>query len=452
MMTFPPRTRFLALFAGLATAWADTPLPLSESYWQDPAFQKSFNGSYRIQARIEPAVSTEERGLLVAVQELMEKGQRTNALETLTSSDLTAKSAALQFNIGNLHFEKGDTDDAIKAFESALETFPSFRRAHRNLAMALVRKGELEKALPHLIEAMQLGDQDAATFGLLGYCRLQREEWSSALQAYRMAQISQPDAVEWKAGVAQCLQHLEATREAAALLDEVIAARPSEASYAVLQASILLDLDRDEDAVAALELPRRLGTLDAANLMLLADLHLRAERSSDATTIVDEAYALETPPAIDRATSLASTAIYQRDWDFAKGLLTKATPAEGDPPAALRRLEAMILIASDEDPEKGATMLGEIIAQNPIDGSALLALGRYELDQGSSERAELLLTRATAVDATAIEAHIALANLHVRDRRYTPAIEAIEQALALRSDSQLEEYLENLEKLQDAAR
>jgi len=447
-----PKSLHLAIAVLALPLLADEPLPLSESYWQEPSFQKSFNGSYRIQARIEPNVSTEERGLLVEMQDLMEKGQRTNALGKLQDSKLLGDSPALQFNLGNLHFEKGDTDDAIKAFEKALSDFPSFRRAHRNLAMALVRKGELEKALPHLVEAMQLGDQDGSTYGLLGYCRLQREEWASALQAYRMAQLSEPDAIEWKAGTAQCLQHLDASHEAVVLLDEVINERPAESSYAVLQASILLDLDRSEDAVKTLELPRRLGTLDADSLMLLADLHLRANRPSDASTVIDEAYALEKKPLLDRTIGLASTAMHLKNYQFAKSLIAQAKPEEGDILPALRRIEAILKIESGEAPEEGAKELATLLEANPVDGSSLLALGKYEADQGSTGRASLFFERATAAETSSIDAWLALTNLQVKAGRYLQAIASVKKAIALQPDSNLEAYLENLEQIREAAR
>ena len=140
------------LVIGYSSSEAAEPLPLTSSYWRDASFQKSFNGSYRIEARIEPSVSTEERGLLVEVQGLMEKGERKSALSKVKGSALTAKSAALKFNLGNLRFEEGELEESIKAYEEALKMYPSFRRAHRNLAMAQVRKGELKEALEHLME------------------------------------------------------------------------------------------------------------------------------------------------------------------------------------------------------------------------------------------------------------------------------------------------------------
>lgn len=445
------RSYLLLVIGCWGIASAAEPLPLSTSYWKDASFQKSFNGSYRIEARIEPSVSTEERGLLVEVQGLMEKGDRKSALSKVKGSKLTAKSAALKFNLGNLQFEEGESEEAIKAYEEALVMYPSFRRAHRNLAMAQVRKGELKEALGHLIEAMRLGDADGATYGLLGYCRLQRGEWASALQAYRMAQLSQPETAEWKAGVAQCLQNLNARDEAVAMLDEVIRQRPEEASYAGLQASILIELGRQEEAVKALELPRRLGRLDGEGLLLLADLHLRGQRSSDAREVVDEAFALEKKPGIERVASVIASAMMMKEWDLARALVEKASPPEGEVPRVLRLAGARLKIESKSAAEEGAAELERLLTEDPTDGSALMALGRYESIR-SKGKAELLFERATAVTEVAADAWVELARLRVDQRRYGAGLEAVDRALEIRPGGELEAYRDALTNLLNASK
>ncbi|MEM9236509.1 MAG: tetratricopeptide repeat protein [Verrucomicrobiota bacterium] len=435
---------------GVASA-AD-PLPLSTAYWKDPSFQKSFNGSYRIEARIEPSVSTEERGLLVEVQGLMEKGDRKSALSKVKGSKLTAKSAALQFNLGNLQFEEGGLDEAVEAYEKAIEIYPSFRRAHRNLAMALVRQNEMESALEHLVEAMRLGDADGATYGLLGYCRLQRGEWESALQSYRMAQLTQPETAEWKAGVAQCLQNLNARDEAVAMLDEVIRLRPEEASYAVLQASILIELGRSEDAVKALELPRRLQRLDPDGLLLLADLHLRSGRVGDARSVVDEAFAGEQKAELGRILAVMASAMRLSEWELAEALVTRAASKEEQPPRGLRVASARLKIESGKAPEEGAEELKALLAEDPTDGRVLMALAKYESGRGDLGSAELLFERATAVIEVSADAWVELARLRVDQRRYGAALEAVDKALEIRPGGELDAYRDSLTKLLDASR
>lgn len=435
----------------LAIGYSADPLPLSSSYWKDPSFIKSFNGSYRIEARIEPVVSSEVRGLLVEVQKLMEDGKRESALKKVKDSSLTAKSPALQFNLGNLQFEEGELDEAQQSFEAAIKGYPSFRRAHRNLGLVLVRKEELKDALEHLLEAVRLGDSDGTTYGLVGYCRLQRGEWASALQAYRMAQLSQPESVQWKTGVAQCLQNLDAEVEAVALLDEVIRQRPEEGSYALLQASMLMELGRAEDAVKALELPRRLGRLDPDGLLLLGDLHLRAGREEVASVLVDEAFGEDAKPDEGRVLATLASAARGEAWELADALIEKATPDEGAASPGLRRASARVDIESGRAPEKGAEALKRLIDEDPVDGQALLALGKYQMSAGDLGGAELLFERATAVAETAADAWIERARLNVDQRRYSSALEAVDQALVLRPGGELEAYRESLARLVEAS-
>jgi tetratricopeptide (TPR) repeat protein len=440
------------LLACWAAAHAAEPLPVSKSFWQDESFVKSFNGSYRIEARIEPVVSGEERALLVEVQKLMAAGNRADALAKIRDSKLTSGSAALQFNLGNLRFEEGEMKEAAEAYQAAIETYPAFRRAHRNLGLVRVREGELEEGLGSLLEALRLGDADGTTYGMLGYCRLQRGEHASALQAYRMAALSQPESTEWKAGIAQCLQHLNARDEAVALLDEVIRQRPEEAAYAVLQASILIELERPEQAVKALELPRRLGVLDPDGRLLLAELHLRAGRVESAAGLVDEAFPAEGGPSVGRILGLAELALGRKEWDLAEALIARATPAEGEVPTALRRLRARFGIESGKAPDEGAATLRELLAADPVDGESLLALANHEMDRKNTGVAEILFERATAVEETAAEAWIGLTRLHVDAARYARALDAVDRVLELRPTDELRDYREGLARLAEAAR
>lgn len=429
----------LLLVAACASGFAAEPLPVSAAYWKDPSFLKSFNGSYRIEARIEPNVSSEERALLVEIQNLMAAEKRGAALEKLASSPLTATSAALTFNLGNLHFESGDIGKAVVAYESAIKEYPSFRRAHRNLALARMRANEVEKALVSLTEAIRLGDADGSTYGLLGYCRLAREEYASALQAYRLAQLTEPDVAEWKAGIAQCLQELDQKKEAVALLDEVIRQRPLEASYSILKANLHLDLDQPDLAVKALELPFRLKLLPPDSMLTLADLHLRAGRQAAAQAAVNAAFSKpqERPgnPAILR---LVRTASAEADWPLVKDLLAKAESAQPD--RSLQIAKARYLLASREDVGAGLKLLEALTREDPTDGEALLALGKHLASAGQPESAELTLERASADPQTAYESQVELTRLHVALGRYKEALASLDAARALQDSDALREY------------
>ena len=415
------------------------PLPLSTSYWKDPAFLKSFNGSYRIEARIEPNITSEERALLVEIQDLMAADKRAAALEKLAASSLTKTSAALTFNLGNLQFESGENDKAIASYKAALEAYPSFRRAHRNLALAQVRANDLEHALGSLTEAIRLGDSDGSTYGLLGYCRLAREEYASALQAYRLAQITEPDVAEWKAGIAQCLQHLDQKHEAIALLEEVIRIRPLEASYSILKSNIHLDLNQPDLAVKALELPFRLKLLAPDPTLTLADLHLRADRQMPAHAAIESAFSKkETPPSTAAILRLIRTADAAENWPLVNDLLARAETAQPARPLQIAR--ARYLISSGKDVGAGLKLLQALTREDPTDGEALLTLGKHLAATNQPESAELLLERATADPKTAFESHVELTRLHVAQARYQEALSSLDSALNLRNNESLRSY------------
>lgn len=435
---------------------AGEPLPLSQEYWKDEGFLKSFNGSYRINARIEPAVTTEERGLLVSIQKLMADGKREEALKKLQASSLVKTSAAIAYNAGNIQFELGQVKEAAESYQKALKLFPDFRRAHRNLAFVYARENDWEKALPELEESIRLGDQDGATYGQLAYGRLQNEQYASALQAYRLAQVTQPDSVDWKAGVAQCLQHLQRNEEALALIDEVIQARPQEASYYLLQSSIQLSMDRSDDAITNLELVRRLGELDAENHLLLASLHLRAGSSALARPLMLAALAQEEKPPTSTALNALEFVTQVRDWKLARDFanaVEKAYPEikEAKLKQQKQRLIALIDIDSGENPQRGAKVLEGLIQSDPLDGASLVLLAKYRVSEKRNQEAEMLLQQSSRIEGSSHEAYVELAKLYVATTRYRDAVDQLDKALKLRPSESLETYRAAVEALAEAA-
>lgn len=435
---------------------AAEPLPLSQEYWKDAGFLKSFNGSYRINARIEPAVSTEERGLLVSIQKLMAEGKREAALKKLTASPLVKTSAAIVYNAGNIQFELGQLKEAASSYQAALKHFPNFRRAHRNLAFVYARENDWEKAIPELEESIRLGDQDGATYGQLAYGRLQKEQYASALQAYRLAQVTQPESIDWKAGVAQCLQYLQRNEEALALIDEVIQARPNEASYYLLQSSVQLPMDKSEDAITNLELVRRLGKLDAENHLLLATLHLRSGSTSLASPLMMAALEMEEKPPSYTALNALKFVTQIRDWKLARDFanaIEKAYPEikEAKLQHQQKRLGALIDIDSGENPKRGANVLEGLIQTDPLDGASLILLAKYRVTEKRNQEAEMLLQQSARIEGSAYEARVELAKLYVATSRYRDAVKQLDKALKMRPSPSLETYRDAVEDLAEAA-
>lgn len=425
------------------------PLPLASAYWKDPSFLKSFNGSYRIEANIEPYVSQEERAVLIQIQAFMSQGKRDQALKTLASHELTEASPALTYNLANLYFEVGEIDQSITAYQKAIKEYPSFRRAHRNLAMALIQKNQLSEALPHLTEALRLGDADGTTYGLLGYCWIHKKEFASALQAYRMAGITEPHVAEWKAGIAQCLQEFGNKEEAVSLMQEVVAMRPEEGSYSLLLSQLQLADGQSAEAQKSLEFAHRIGSLSADGILLLAEFYLFETRAEEAKNLLNLAFQKELKPSISAIVNLSNKAIHQNQWPLMKTVLSEAKQYVDS--SLLKRAEARYLILSEQDPAAGASILESLIGNDPTDAASLFALAQYKIQKQELDHAELLLERASVDPDHAHNALIELAKIRVQTSRFMEAVQSLDSALKIQFSESIEKYRQAVKAAADAA-
>ena len=63
---------------------------------------------------------------------------------------MTPSSPRALYNLGFVHFERDELDEAIFHFTEALASDPSFADAHFNLAMALEERGDIRAAKSHI--------------------------------------------------------------------------------------------------------------------------------------------------------------------------------------------------------------------------------------------------------------------------------------------------------------
>ena len=112
-------------------------------------------------------------------------------LQAATGPD---SSAALDFILANLQFQGGDLEAAKATYARAIEKFPDFRRAHKNLGLLLVQQQDFAGGAKHLATAVELGDRGGRNYGLLGYSYINLEQYFAAEVAYRNAIMQEPDS------------------------------------------------------------------------------------------------------------------------------------------------------------------------------------------------------------------------------------------------------------------
>jgi len=438
----------LALVASSATAQFE---PWSgSSIVRDPEWQKSFLGSYGFLSGAEPDIKPSELEILREVIDLMQVNPRAAAamLEQTTGE---ASSAALDFILANLRFQNGDTAQAVESYELALGKFPDFRRAHKNLGLLMVQMNVYEGAIEHLTRAIELGDRDGRTYGLLGYCYINEENPLAAEQAYRTAVLQQPESKDWQLGLARSLLSQQKHEEAAALFAAFLEKHPEDASAWKLQANAYLGLEQPMAAAVNLEAVRMLGAADASSLSLLGDIYM----SQGITDLAKDAY-LELIRSDDggaryqaahRAAELlfrsqaygqAAELIASIDRRYAKDLETRDE-------LELMTLKAKVARAQGREKE-GAALLEKIVTRDGTRGDALLELARYHRDQGNDQKALLLLERASNLEAYEYDALVEQAQFRVASKQYDEAANLLRQALRIRSEPRVERFLARVEQ------
>ncbi len=447
----------LALSLTAAATGAD-PLPI-DPLWKSETFRKSITASYGIDSRIEPRITEDEAFYLEKMAAAMAANDRPGAIKALTDSSLLEDSAAMIFNLASLQVEDGKRDEAVVLFTSAIDKFPNFRDAHRNLAVVYVQLEDFEKAKIHLVRALELGSRDGLTAGLLGYCHARDEHHQAALDAYRLAMLTQPGERQWRLGEAQALQFLGHAKEAASIYQSLIAEMPAESSIWLAQTDAWIALDETLKAAANLEMVHRIGTLDPAATLSLGHLYLQSSLPDLALDRYRAAIVAEEPVSLPRAVDALEMLSNAADWPRAAelaGLIAtsgvyRASLAAPDADKAitsrLTRSRALIELENG-DAEAGAGLVEEWLAREPLDGQSLILLARFREEKGRIEEAIMLLEQAERLPDHAAAAHLAHGRLLVSERLYSAAVEELEKSYERNPVEAVATYLEAVRELQ----
>jgi tetratricopeptide (TPR) repeat protein len=441
----------LSLAIGIAAlASAQSPPWSGASVLDDPEWQARFLGSYGFLSGAEPEIREDEVELLREVIELMKADPRAAAAMLEQQIDPTS-SAALEFVLANLEFQNGQQESAIRYYRSALDKFPDFRRAHKNLGLLLVQKSDFRGALEHLSRAVELGDRDGRNYGLMGHCFTSLENYLAAEEAYRNAVLQQPDAKDWKTGLARSLLGMERYRDAIALFDSLIEATPEDATLWMLQANAYIGVEQPLAAAVNLEAVRMMGKAQSSSLVLLGDIYMNAgmpELAKSAYLEVIESD--EGATQFSTAYRAAELLIRTRAFDEGQEILASIDRRYGkelpqDDELKLLTLEAKLARAQGRERE-AAKILESIVERDGTRGDALLELASYYHGQREHEKALLVLERAEKLEAFEYQALLSHAQFMVSEREYRKAAELLRRALQVKSEPRVEEFLARVEQ------
>ncbi len=435
----------------LASSLSAQTYPLSQNFWSNPEFQDRVMGSYGMHSQLEPRLSDEEgeffKTLMVVLDGNLDEGEK------MLRENITAESSpALNFMLGTINMQSGDLPSAIGSYEEAIRKFPNFMRAYKNLGIAYIQDGQLEKGTEALIKGMELGGADGLSYGLLGYCYLNLGLHSSALNAYRLALAFDPRSKDWKLGIIRCLIELESYQEASGLIKELIVADPLNHELYMHLANVDLASEEIVSAMANLEIVRRLSGGTEASLFLLADIYANRGMFELAINAYEDALGL-TKDKEDRFSSISRAIrafVENEAWDEADRLAQVAARSMGDDISRDRQLEllnmqAEIQLGADNS-DAAAETLEKIIEEDPMNGRAILLLAQYYSQKGEREQAGFLFERAAGIDDVAAMALLRHGQMLVELAQYSEAVKLIRGSLDLEYQPNVADYLRAIEE------
>jgi tetratricopeptide (TPR) repeat protein len=420
--------------------------------WNDPAFKKHFTRSYIAETPIEPKLTAAEKETMQEVLNLISSDKMDQAAKLLRENRTEAASAVMDFTLGNIHFQKAQLDQAQAAYEVAVEKFPKFRRAWKNLGLVYVRKGEFSRSLDALTKVIELGGNDAITSGLLGVAYFEAENYLSAESAYNMAILLDPDRMEWKEGLAKTLFEQGRYSDTITFCQKLTEQYPERADLWLLQADSYAELDEPNRAAETYELVDSLGKSTRGSMASLGDIYLEQELYEPAADSYIRAMQKNSEGIIDTAIGWARALAVNAATEQSRSVVEEIESVYSDRLGQshrekLDKLKARIAAAGGSADEKDISVLREIVKSEPLDGQALILLGNYNRRIGNTEKAVFYYERAAGIENYKSKATVRHAELLVSQGKYTEALPLLRRAQQIDPQENIREYIEQLERV-----
>lgn len=356
-------------------------------------------------------------------------------------------SPAFEFALGNAYYSANRMDEATKYYRSAIDRYPDFLRAWKNLGMVHYAKSDFAEAVKCLSKAMILGDKEPTTAGLLGYCLEMQGDLLAAETAYLQALSSDPANPDWQRGLLGIYVRERQFGRAESLIRRMIKATPTDAHLWLDYAGILISDHRALEAMAVLESAQAAGVAGPDELLLLGDLYAQQGLATEAAAVYAKVLGADRSRGEQKLVYFAQVLIAAGKVPEAEQTLAaiKGAPtAEGR--IALLQTRADLLMAKQRWSE-ARKEIEALLAIAPLNGRALLSLGRTYAKEDDLPRAGFAFEAAARLPEAAYQANLELGNIEVKNRHFAKAVAYLEKALQLKKSDEIEDYLVRLRAL-----
>jgi tetratricopeptide (TPR) repeat protein len=428
-------------------------LPLavfSEEKEGKPDPKRIINESNSFLKEREPEMTAEEYALYEKVASML-SSQPEFALKLLQGmvNEQQKPSPAFEFILGNAYYFAGKNEDSATHYKNAIERYPKFLRAWSNLGVLYYSTQKYNEAIPCLAKSVALGDRDPKTFGLLAYCLEQTNNIVQAEMSYMQALSGDPINSEWMEGLLRIYVQGKQFARAEWLVKNMIREHPTETRLWTIEANIMISQTRKVEAMVLLETCAGLGVAGPSELSLLADLYAEQKLIPEAADTYRKLANTDSTLGEKKLFTLIAALIAEGDYTRAQTILDgMKEPRSNEGTVGLLQARAD-LFAAQKEWAKAKSSLNQLLKIAPLNGPALVSIGRVYLAEDDQIRASLAFEAAYQIPETTFRASLQLANMELRNKHYAKAVEYLEKALSLEKIPTVEDYLARVKTLAD---
>jgi tetratricopeptide (TPR) repeat protein len=417
--------------------------------WQDASFRQRFAESYLAETDIEPPALTEdEYEVMAEVVDLRAKNQLDNAIVRLQEQVGPKASATFDLTLAKMLLEQQKLEAAAASYEESVRKHPKFRRAWHDLGLIRYQQGQYRKAIQAIGKVVELGGASATIYGFLGFSHANVDDFLAAESAFRLAAMLDPASNDWRMGLAHSVMKQQRFAEAASLFGTMITGDPDRGELWLRQATAFLGMNESRKAAENLEILDRMGQSTAESLETLGNIYTTNESYDLAANAYVRGLYKESKDGLDRGLRAARALAVRGAGPEALHLLDRLEEKWEGKLAEAQKKEVLTLRARSTPPatEDEAKLLEQIVTLDPLDGDALIKLGRFHEQRGEFDKAVFRYERAAGVAAFEAEAKLNHARLLASQSKYSEALPLLRRSQALKPRDNVRQFLEQVEK------
>ena len=199
------------------------------------------------------------------------------------------------------------------------------------------------------------------------------------------------------------------------------------------------------------EIVDTLGESTAETLNNLADIYRFEDLYALSVDRFLGSLDLDAAQTADRAIAGANFIVLKGANEEAKRLLSGIEARRADQLSEAQRTDLLRIrsrvAAMEGASEEEARVLEEIVELDPLDGDAMVRLGRYQRGLGETQKAVFWYERAAQLEDHEADAKSAWGQLLVSEGRYDEALPLLRRSLELQPRQSLEDYVSQVENL-----